>query len=411
VTTGSVPERQGGSVPERQGGSVPERQGGSVPERNSAARPLPVTGAWREGDDPGRRQFVTVDGSFALEAGGALPEVTVAYETWGTLAPDASNAVLVLHALTGDSHAAGAAEPGHLEVGWWDGTVGPGAAIDTDRFFVVCPNVLGGCQGTTGPSSEEPGAARSWGSRFPRTTIRDQVALEVALADALGIERWYGVIGGSMGGMRVLEWAVGYRERVARAVVISVGAQATAEEIALCHVQMRAIRADPKWRGGDYYDAVPGDGPHEGMEIARGIGHISYRSELELAARFGRNHQLDEEPFAGGRYAVASYLDYHGEKLVRRFDANTYLVLSEAMNHHDVGRGRGGITAALATITADVTIAGMSSDRLYPVRLQQELGELIPTASAVEVVQTISGHDGFLVESDAVGRILSRALA
>jgi homoserine O-acetyltransferase len=213
-----------------------------------------------------------------------------------------------------------------------------------------------------------------------------------------------------MGGMRVLEWAVGHRERVARAVVISVGAQATAEEIALCHVQMSAIRADPNWRGGDYYDAPPGHGPHVGMTIAREMGHISYRSELELAARFGRTHQVDEDPFEGGRYAVESYLEHHGEKLVRRFDANSYLVLSEAMNHHDVGRDRGGIAAALCTVTADVTIAGMSSDWLYPVRLQQELGELIPTASAVEVVQTIAGHDGFLVESDAVGRIISRAL-
>ncbi len=147
------------------------------------------------------------------------------------------------------------------------------------------------------------------------------------------------------------------------------------------------------------------------MSIARGIGHISYRSELELAARFGRDHQPGETPFDGGRYAVESYLEHHGDKLARRFDANSYLVLSEAMNHHDVGRGRGGIAAALATVTADVTIAGMSSDRLYPVRLQQELGELIPTASAVDVVQTISGHDGFLVESDAVCRIIRRALA
>ncbi len=207
-----------------------------------------------------------------------------------------------------------------------------------------------------------------------------------------------------------MEWAVGHRDRVARAVVISVGAQATAEEIALCHVQMRAIRADPKWRGGDYYDAEPGDGPHEGLAIARGIGHISYRTELELAARFGRDHQPGEEPFVGGRYAVESYIDYHGDKLVRRFDANTYLVLSEAMNHHDVGRDRGGIAAALATVTADVSIAGMSSDWLYPVRLQQELGELIPTSSAVEIVQTISGHDGFLVETEPLGRFLRRAL-
>jgi homoserine O-acetyltransferase/O-succinyltransferase len=369
----------------------------------------PVTGAWREGDEPGRRSFVTRDG-MKLEAGGALETVTVAYETWGTLAPDASNAVLVLHALTGDSHAAGPAGAGHGDVGWWDGTIGPGGPIDTDRFFVVCPNVLGGCQGTTGPSSIAPDGA-PYGSRFPITTIRDQVALEVEVADELGIGAWYAVVGGSMGGMRVLEWAVGQRDRVERAVVISVGAQATAEEIALCHVQMRVIQADPNWRGGDYYDAAPGGGPHLGLSLAREIGHISYRTELELAARFGRDHQPGEEPFDGGRYAVESYLDYHGEKLVRRFDANSYLVLSEAMNHHDVGRDRGGIAAALATITADVTIVGMSSDWLYPVRLQQELGELIPTSSAVEIVQTISGHDGFLVESEPLGRVIRRALA
>jgi homoserine O-acetyltransferase len=376
----------------------------------SVSEPFPVTGAWRPGDDPGRRQFAHFADGLKLEAGGALETATVAYETWGERAPDTTNAILVLHALSLDSHAAGPAGPGHGDVGWWDGTVGPGCAIDTDRFFVVCPNVLGGCQGTTGPSSDAPDG-RPYGSRFPVTTIRDQVALEVALADQLGIDRWYAVIGGSMGGMRVLEWAVGQRDRVERAVIISVGAQATAEEIALCHVQMRAIRADPKWRGGDYYDAEPGDGPHEGLAVARGIGHISYRTELELAARFGRDHQPGEEPFVGGRYAVESYLDYQGDKLVRRFDANTYLVLSEAMNHHDVGRDRGGIAAALATVTADVTIAGMSSDWLYPVRLQQELGELIPTSSAVEIVQTISGHDGFLVETELLGRIIRRALA
>jgi len=193
--------------------------------------------------------------------------------------------------------------------------------------------------------------------------------------------------------------------------VISVGAQATAEEIALCHVQTKAIRADPNWRGGDYYDAPPGEGPHLGLTIAREIGHISYRTELELAARFGRDHQAGEEPFQGGRYAVQSYLEYHGDKLVRRFDANSYLVLSEAMNHHDVGRDRGGIAAALGTVTAKVTIVGMSSDWLYPIRLQQELGELIPTATALEIVHSLSGHDGFLVESGPLGEILDRSLA
>jgi homoserine O-acetyltransferase/O-succinyltransferase len=376
----------------------------------TAYEPPPATGAWRPGDEPGQRQFVTFPDGLKLEAGGRLDSVTVAYETWGELNADRSNAVLVLHALTGDSHAAGPSGPGHGDVGWWDGTIGPGGAIDTNRFFVVCPNVLGGCQGTTGPSSEMPDGSGAYGSRFPTTTIRDQVALEVMLADDLGIDRWFAVVGGSMGGMRVLEWVVGQRDRMDRAVVISVGAQATAEEIALCHVQMKAIRADPKWRGGDYYDAAPGEGPHLGLTIAREIGHISYRTELELAARFGRDHQQGEEPFQGGRYAVQSYLEYHGDKLVRRFDANSYLVLSEAMNHHDVGRDRGGVAAALATVTARVTIVGMSSDWLYPIRLQQELGELIPTATALETVHTISGHDGFLVESGPLGDIITRAL-
>jgi len=345
-----------------------------------------------------------------VEAGGRLAHVTVAYETWGTLAPDGSNAVLVLHALTGDAHAAGPAGAGHRHPGWWDGMIGPGAPIDTDRYFVVCPNVLGGCQGTTGPASDA-GDGQPYGSRFPRITIRDQVVVEAALADRLGIGRWYAVIGGSMGGMRALEWAVGFPERVARAVVLAVGARATAEQIALCSVQIRAIKADPAWAGGDYYDARPGSGPHSGMSIARGIGQISYRTELEFDQRFGRDHQGDERPLEGGRYAVESYLEYQGDKLSDRFDANTYIVLSEAMNHHDVGRGRGGLAAALARVTAQVAIAGISSDRLYPLRLQYELAELIPTATGVTVIDSPTGHDGFLVEADAVGKIIRTSLA
>lgn len=372
----------------------------------------PATGAWRPGDEPGRRRFATVFETrpHVLEAGGRLSDVTIAYETWGELDASRTNAVLVLHALTGDSHAAGPAGPGHRQEGWWDTVVGPGKAIDTDRFFVVCPNVLGGCQGTTGPASLAPDG-KPYASRFPVVTIRDQVVAEAALADGLGIERWSAVIGGSMGGMRVLEWAVGFPDRVASAVVIACGATASAEQIALCSLQVRAIRADPRFRGGEYYDAPPGDGPHAGMALARGIGQVSYRSELELEERFGRGHQGDEVPLAGGRYAIESYLEYQGEKLARRFDANSYVVLSEAMNHHDVGRGRGGLGTALARITADVTVAGISSDRLYPLRLQHELAELVPHCSGVEVIESISGHDGFLVEHEAVGKVIARALA
>jgi homoserine O-acetyltransferase len=241
-------------------------------------------------------------------------------------------------------------------------------------------------------------------------TIRDQVVVEAALADRLGIERWSAIVGGSMGGMRAVEWIVGFPDRAERAVIVSVGAKATAEEIALCSVQVRAIRLDPQWNGGDYYDAPPGGGPHRGMSVARGIGHISYRSELEFDERFGREHQGDEDPFAGGRYAIESYLEYHGDKLARRFDANSYIALSDAMNHHDVGRGRGGIADALARVRADVTLAGVSSDRLYPLRLQHELSALIPTASGVDVIESPAGHDGFLIEHEALGKVVRRAL-
>lgn len=371
----------------------------------------PASGAWRPGDPTGRRQFATLfaDRPLALEAGGSLSPVTVAYETWGTLAPDGSNAVLVLHALTGDSHAAGAVEPGHDGAGWWDPVIGPGRAIDTDRWFVVCPNVLGGCQGTTGPSSHAPDG-RPYGSRFPTITIRDQVAVEAALADVLGIERWAAVVGGSMGGMRVLEWAVGYPERVDSAVVVAVGAYATAEQIAFCSLQCRAIRDDIRFRDGDYYEAVPGDGPHVGMALARRLGQLSYRTETEFHSRFGREPQAAEDPLRGGRYAVESYLDHHGDKILHRFDANSYIVLSEAMNHHDVGRGRGGVAAALARVTAEVSIAGIDSDRLYPLYLQYEVSELLPGKPEVVVIPSVHGHDGFLVECEAVGEVIARAL-
>jgi homoserine O-acetyltransferase len=356
---------------------------------------------------PGVRSFATLSGDvgkgFALYAGGRLSEVIVAYETWGALNDSGTNAVLVLHALTGDSHAAG---PGHGD-GWWDGLIGPGQALDTDRYFVVCPNVLGGCQGTTGPSSAGPDG-EPYGSRFPIITIRDQVAVEVAFTDFLGVESWAAVIGGSMGGMRALEWCVGHPDRVDRAVVLAVGAAATADQIALCSLQIRAIRSDPAFLGGDYYGAEVG--PVDGMGIARGIGQFSYRSGLELQTRFGRSPQGEEEPLKGGRYAIESYVQHQGEKLAGRFDPNSYVVLSEAMNHHDVGRGRGGLGRALQGVRAEVTIAGIDSDRLYPLELQHELARLLPGHRPVSVIHSSVGHDGFLLELEQVGEIIEGAL-
>jgi homoserine O-acetyltransferase/O-succinyltransferase len=366
-------------------------------------------GVWLPGDEPGQRDFSVVgdDRGFLLEGGGQLNTVTVASETWGELNAERSNAVLVLHALTGDSHAAGPAGPGHGLAGWWDGLIGPGAPIDTDRFFVICPNVLGSCQGTTGPGSASPDG-EPYGSRFPVITIRDQVAVEVALADSLGIPVWAAVIGGSMGGMRALEWCIGQPERVARAVVLSVGAAASANQIALSSLQVRAIRSDPAFEGGDYYrtDARPVDG----LSIARGIGQYSYRTDAEFEDRFGRTRQDEEDPLKGGRYSIESYLQHHGEKLARRFDPNSYVLLSEAMNHHDVGRDRGGIAPALQGITAEVTLAGIASDRLYPLAQQEELARHIPSSRGVHVVESQAGHDGFLLETEQVGELISAAL-
>jgi homoserine O-acetyltransferase/O-succinyltransferase len=358
--------------------------------------------AWRDGDPVAARRFAAL-GGLELELGGRLPEIRLAFETWGQPSVDEhggiDNAVLVLHALTGDAHVAGTVGPGQPTPGWWDGLVGPGRALDTERWFVVAANVLGGCQGSTGPASPAPDG-RAWGSRFPALTIRDQVAAEALLADELGIARFAAVLGGSMGGMRALEWAVSRPERVAAALVLAVGARASADQVATQTTQVLAIRSDPAWAGGDYV----GDGPVRGLGIARRIAHLTYRSEHELDARFGRTVQDD------GRFAVASYLDHHAAKLARRFDAGSYVVLTEAMNTHDIGRGRGGVAAALSAVTVPMVVAGIGSDRLYPLRLQQQLAELSPGSDGLHVVASDHGHDGFLLEVDQVGELVRHTL-
>ncbi|MFY4717210.1 homoserine O-acetyltransferase MetX [Streptomyces sp. LaBMicrA B280] len=374
----------------------------------TATERVPATGAWREGDPAGHRRWFTADRPLPLEAGGELPGVRLAFETWGRLAPDASNAVLVLHALTGDSHVAGPAGPGHPTPGWWEPLVGPGRPLDTDRWFVVAPNVLGGCQGSTGPSSARPDGRRAWGGAFPFLTQRDQVAVEAWLADALGIDRWALVAGGSMGGMRAVEWAAAYPERTGSLLLLATTGAASAEQIAWAGIQLRAIRTDPDWRGGDYHDAARG--PHTGLGLARRLAHVTYRSEPELATRFGRAPQGAEHPWRGGRYQVDSYLDHHAEKLVRRFDAASYVVLTEAMNAHDAGRSRGGLRSALARVTAPTLVAGVDSDRLYPLAQQHELAAAIPGADRTRVVESPYGHDGFLIETEQVGSLVRELL-
>ncbi|MEX5633713.1 homoserine O-acetyltransferase MetX [Parafrankia sp. FMc2] len=394
--------RSSESGSERRTASVPAPPAAAPAPPAPAAAGPPASAAWRVGDPVGLRRFATPARPLALERGGSLSGLTIAYETWGRLAVDRSNAVLVLHALTGDSHVHGPAGPGHPTAGWWDALIGPGAPLDSERFFVVCPNVLGGCQGTTGPAAPAPDG-QPWGSRWPEITVGDQVRAEALLADTLGITRWAAVVGGSMGGMRALEWAVALPERVARAVVLSCGAAATAEQIALYATQLAVIRADPHWLGGDYHHRPAGGGPHTGLAFARQMGQVSYRSEAEFAHRFGNTVQSD------GRYAAASYVEHQGAKLISRFDAGTYVTLTTAMMSQDVGRGRGGVPAALRGCRVPVTVAGIDSDRLYPPRLQAELARHLGTEA--HLVSSEFGHDGFLLETAAVGQLVRAALA
>lgn len=360
-------------------------------------------------------------GDLPVECGAVIPEATLAYETWGSLNEDASNAVLVLHALTGDTHAAhgrpdddadDAERRAAEEEGWWEGLIGPGAAIDTDQFFVVCPNIIGGCYGSTGPSSLAPESvdpSRSpWGSRFPLITIRDSVRAEAVLADGLGISQWSLVIGGSMGGARAIEWAVTYPERVRHCAAIATGAESTAEQLSWGQAQALAIRQDPHFAGGDYYS---GEFPVAGLGLARRIAHITYRSATELHYRFGRHPQDDEDPTGPcvtrrGRYRVESYLDHQASKLAGRFDANSYLYVNDALMSHDVSRGRGTLKEALSRATCGWTIVAVDSDRLFYPRESEILAHSLPDPAEVQYVSSPSGHDGFLIETSQISKFL-----
>jgi homoserine O-acetyltransferase/O-succinyltransferase len=357
---------------------------------------------------PAEGELGVVDiGPMTLENGAVLDDVSIAVQRWGELSPNRDNVVVVLHALTGDSHITGPAGPEHPTPGWWDGVAGPGAPIDTDRWCAIATNVLGGCRGSTGPSSPAPDG-KPWGSRFPAITVRDQVNADIAALEALGITQVAAVVGGSMGGARALEWIVGRPDTVRAALVLAVGARATADQIGTQSSQVLAIKADPDWQAGDYYDT--GREPTVGMEIARRFAHLTYRGEAELDDRFGNDAQGQENPTAGGRYAVQSYLEHQGGKLAARFDAGTYVALTDALSSHDVGRGRGGVRAALRGCPVPVVVGGITSDRLYPLRLQEELAAFLPGCRELNVVESIYGHDGFLVETDAVGELIRRTL-
>lgn len=380
--------------------------------RQLVGRP-PATGAWRDGDPAGDRQFAPLP-TIKLGSGRELASARIAYEAWGTLNDDKSNAVLVLHALTGDSHATGEASKAHPTEGWWSEIIGPGLAIDTDKFFVVAPNMLGGCQGSTGPSSLDR-QGREYGSRFPYLTIRDQVTAQKAFSDVIGITKWHAIIGGSMGGMHVLEWALMHPEATDNIAVIAAPPVSTADQIALNSVQLEAIKIDAAFNKGSYYDAKAGFGPHRGLALARRMALLNYRSPSELNERFGRTWQSETvNPFgSGGRWAVESYLDFHGNKFTRRFDANSYITLVEAMNSHDIGRERGGVEKALASIKVRALVAGIDSDRLFPITGQQLIAEHFGgklVGGKLRTIQSEYGHDGFLIEFETVGPLLRELL-
>ena len=352
-----------------------------------------VTGAWLETHAPGDRLFVNI-GDLTLENGETLENITIAYQSWGVLSKEKDNAILVNHAMTGWSDVPG----------WWPSMVGPGLPFDSDKYFIVCPNVIGGCQGSTGPSSIAPDGRR-YGSRFPSVTIRDMVAAEVAFSDALGITKYTLAVGPSLGGMRSLEWAVQLPHRVGAICTIGSSAVATGDQIGTWSIELRAIKTDPHFYEGDYYEQELG--PITGMGIARRIAHLTYRTEAEMDIRFGRELQGDDT----GRYAVESYLDHQADKLAKRFDANTYIALTEAMISHDIGRDRGGVAAALSSINIPVVAVSIDSDRLFPVRLQSEIVEFTPHAQPLVTISSPFGHDGFLVEVESVGSVIRSALA
>lgn len=379
--------------------------------RQLIGRP-PASGGWQDGDPVGDRKF-TSRFDLELEAGGKLSSAVIAFESWGELNQDKSNGVLVLHALTGDSHTVGAASDAHPTNGWWDDLIGPGKAIDTNKFFVVTPNIIGGCQGSTGPASLNRTGVE-YGPNFPHLTIRDQTKSLDALTEFLEITSWHAVIGGSMGGMHALEYAISKPEKLGRLGILAAPAVSSADQIAINSVQVEAIRTDSQFHSGWYYDKKPGFGPHRGLALARRMALLNYRSPEELNARFQRSWQSGVSPFGeGGRFSIESYLDFHGNKFTRRFDANSYIILAEAMNTHDVGRDRGGVEKVLSQITCPSLVLGVSSDRLFPIENQKLIaenlgGELV--GGGLQVIDSEFGHDGFLIEKKEVGKQLNLLL-
>lgn len=340
-----------------------------------------------------------------LQMGGMLTAGTLAYETWGTLNSARDNAILVTHALTGDAHAHDSARPADPRAAWWNPLIGPGRPFDTERYFVICSNILGGCYGSTGPSSLDPTTGEPYGLRFPLITIRDMVNAQRLLLTSLGVRQLAAVAGGSVGGQQALEWAVAYPELVQKVVVIAATGALTAQAIAFSEVERQAIMADPRWQAGAY---LPGQGPEAGLAIARMLAMITYQSEEAMEMRFARHparRQQMQTPSGyqalGGAFDVESYLYHQAEALVRRFDANSYLYISRAMDLYDVGTGHPSQEAALRRLRSQALFIGIRSDFLFPAarvrHLAEQVNQLGGQARYVEL-DSPHGHDAFLKE-------------
>jgi homoserine O-acetyltransferase len=336
--------------------------------------------------------------SLSLDCGDTLSPVDVAFETWGKLNSGATNAILVLHAFSGDSHAAGVGHEG--KTGWWDNMIGPGKAFDTGRYFVFCCNVLGGCRGTTGPASINPATGQPYAMAFPVITIGDMVRLQKMVMDHLGIKKLLTVAGGSMGGMQALEWAVTYPDCVASAIPIATTSRHSAQQIAFNEVGRQAIIADPDWNEGNYYGRkLPG----RGLAVARMVGHITYMSDDSMREKFGRRLR-DKEAFGfdfSVDFEVESYLRYRGSQFVDRFDANSYLYITKAMDYFDVSNGYGSLAVALERTSARILVISFTSDWLYPSYQSQEIVSALRSRNrdvAYCELPSNYGHDAFLVD-------------
>jgi homoserine O-acetyltransferase len=356
--------------------------------------------------------FAEPPNEMELECGRKLGPITLAYETYGELSPKKDNAILIAHALSGDAHAAGYHSPDDEKPGWWDIMIGPGKAFDTNKYFVICSNVIGGCKGSTGPSSINPQTGRPYGLQFPVVTIRDMVNAQKALIDYLGIERLLCVAGGSMGGMQVLQWTVSYPDMVRLAIPIATTARLSAQAIAFNEVGRQAIMSDPDWMGGDYYGKAI---PHRGLAIARMIGHITYLSDKSMHQKFARRLQGKDEygyDFVTD-FQVESYLHYKGDSFVKRFDANSYLYITKAMDYFDLAQGYESLKDAFAGVKAKFLVISFSSDWLFPSYQSREIVTAL-RQNNIDVIyteiQTDYGHDAFLLESEQLTNLISNFL-